>query len=921
MKRLSPALAATLTIFLCAVASAQADPSEYALKEVSASTSTDQAAGHPDFHTFFRLKTEKEEDKNLPSSTQTTLFHLPAGLLGNPTAIPTCSAEQLVTTDVDDPSPSNGCPQDSQVGITEVKLQKNGGFAGFTEPIFNMEPRYGEPARFGFFADVYPIFIDVGLRQGPGEDYGATASVEGISSFIPLLSADTTFWGVPADESHDGERITSYEGFHSNGVPETPTGRRSSSLVPVPLMLNPVRCGEARDVSITAIPYGLPTLHSILTAQMGSGVGCDLLEFKPETAATPTTTAAESPSGLDFELSFPTDGLEHPNLPGEDEQRKAEVTLPEGVTVNPSEAVGLGVCTEADFAKESASSGPNEGCPESSKIGSVTANSPLVDLPAEGSLYIAKPKENPFGSLIALYMVLKIPERGVLVKLVGRVSPDPRTGQLITTFEDIPQLPVKSFELHFREGARAPLVTPSRCGTYETVARFTPWSDPSKVVTTTSTFKIASGVDHGPCPQGTPPFHPGFTAKTLKLNAGSFSPFYMRLTRNDGDQDLTKFSATLPPGMVAKLAGTSECPDAAIEAAKAKSGRQEQQSPSCPASSQIGHVLGGAGVGQVLTYAEGKIYLAGPYQGAPLSVAAIVPAVAGPFDVGTIVTRQALQLNPRTGVVTADGDRSDPIPHILAGIPLKVRDIRVYVDKPDFTLTPTSCDPFQTTAQLWGGGTDVFSSLDDTPHSLADRFQVANCQSLGFKPKLSLKLKGGTKRGSHPALTGTYAPRAGDANLKGLVLRLPRSAFLDQAHIRTICTRVQFAQKSCPQGAIYGHATAYTPLLDQPLSGPVYLRSSNHNLPDFVADLHGLVDVEAVARIDSKAGGIRATFTEVPDAPLSKVVVQMQGQKKGLIVNSTDLCAATHRANLQLEAQNGKRLSARPEMRAGCGGS
>jgi hypothetical protein len=394
----------------------------------------------------------------------------------------------------------------------------------------------------------------------------------------------------------------------------------------------------------------------------------------------------------------------------------------------------------------------------------------------------------------------------------------------------------------------------------------------------------------------------------------------MRLTRNDGDQDLTKFSATLPPGMIAKLAGTSECPDQSIEAAKAKSGRQEQQSPSCPASSQIGHVLGGAGVGQVLTYAEGKIYLAGPYQGAPLSVAAIVPAVAGPFDVGTIVTRQALQLDPRTGVVTADGDRSDPIPHILAGIPLKVRDVRVYVDKPNFTLTPTSCDPFQTTAQIWGGGTDVFSSTDDTPHSLADRFQVANCQSLGFKPRLDLKLKGGTKRGGHPALTGTYTPRAGDANLKGLVLRLPRSAFLDQGHIRTICTRVQFAQKSCPQAAIYGHATAYTPLLDQPLSGPVYLRSSNHNLPDFVAELHGIVDVEAVARIDSKAGGIRATFSEVPDAPLSKVVVQMQGQKKGLIVNSTDLCAKAHRANLQLEAQNGKRLSARPEMRAGCGG-
>jgi len=395
----------------------------------------------------------------------------------------------------------------------------------------------------------------------------------------------------------------------------------------------------------------------------------------------------------------------------------------------------------------------------------------------------------------------------------------------------------------------------------------------------------------------------------------------MFLTRRDGDQDLTKFSATLPPGLVAKLAGLAQCPDAALAAARAKSGRAELAAPSCSDSSRIGGVLAGAGVGQSLTYVPGSLYLAGPYKGAPISVAAIVPAVAGPFDVGAVVTRVALRIDPRTAKVTVDGAASDPIPHILAGIPLKVREIRVMADRPQFSLNPTSCDPAAFDASIWGGGANVFSDLDDSPVSRSARFQAANCSALGFSPQLFLKLKGGVRRGAHPALTGAYRPRAGQANLSDLVLRLPRSAFLDQAHIRTICTRVQFAQHACPAAAIYGQATAYTPLLDQPLSGPVYLRSSDHELPDFVADLHGLIDVEAVARIDSAGGGIRATFADVPDAPLTKVTVSMQGAKKGLIVNSTDLCQAKSRADLRLTAHNAKRSASHPPVRAvGCKG-
>jgi hypothetical protein len=927
MRRCVTALAAVIAA-LALAAGAQADPTEYGIKEVSASVSTPQAGGHPDFTTFFKLKTEGEEGANLPSPTQDATIALPPGLLGNPTAVPPCSAEQLVTTDVEDPSNATGCPQASQVGITEVTVKKEGAVLTFNEPVFNMAPRFGEPARFGFIAVNYPVLVDTVLRDGPGGDYGVTATVEGISSRAPLFSAKTTIWGVPADERHDGERITAYEAIHG-GTPETSTGKRESGLVPVPVMLNPTRCGVAQAVAYGATPYMLPTLHVEAFAPLLPNSGCGLLEFKPDFSVAPTTSQAETGTGLDANLSFPTQGLEHPNLLGEDEQRRVEVTLPEGLTVNPSEAVGLGVCSEADFEAETPSSGPNEGCPESSKIGLVTATSPLLAEPAEGGLYLAKPYQNPAHTLLAIYMVLKIPDRGVVVKLPGKVTPDPQSGQLVVTFGEapyeIPQLPVAAFHLHFREGARAPLVTPPACGTYTGTATFTSWG--GHTATTHPSFEITRGVNGGPCPVA-PPFGPGFEAGSISNAAGSFSPFYMRLTRRDGDQDLTRFSAKLPPGVTAKLADVAECPDAALAAAKAKSGLQEQASPSCPASSEIGHVLAGAGVGEVLTYAEGKLYLAGPYQGAPLSVAAVVPAVAGPFDVGTVVTREALRIDPRTAEVEADGVASDPIPHILAGIPLKVRDVRVYVDRPSFTLNPTSCEPFSTAATIWAGGENVFSGLDDTPHSLSARFQAADCASLGFKPRLLLRLKGGTRRGAFPALHLTYRPRPGDANLAGLALRFPHSEFIEQGHFRTICTRVQFAAgqgfgSRCPAGSVYGHVTVHTPILAEPLSGKVFLRSSNHNLPDVVLALQGPpslpVKVEVPTRIDSVRGGLRATATKLPDVPLSKVVLDMQGGQKGLFVNSTNLCARKHRARLVMGAHNGRRLVVRPALRTSCG--
>jgi hypothetical protein len=392
--------------------------------------------------------------------------------------------------------------------------------------------------------------------------------------------------------------------------------------------------------------------------------------------------------------------------------------------------------------------------------------------------------------------------------------------------------------------------------------------------------------------------------------AGAYTPFVVNLSRQDGSQELKGLNLTLPPGMAAKFAGVAECSDAAIASAEAKTGKQEQAAPSCPASSHLGTVTVGAGAGPSPIYVKGDAYLAGPYKGAPLSMAIITPAVAGPFDLGTVAVRAPLYIDPET----AQGTVKSTFPTILQGIPLDVRSIAVSIDRKDFTLNPTSCEAKAVTGEA------ISTQGQSVP--LNNRFQVGGCQNLGFKPKLSLKLKGGTKRGAHPSLkaTLTYPKGGAYSNIAYAQVALPHSEFLDQGHIGTVCTRVQFAAKQCPAKSVYGYAKAITPLFDQPLEGPVYLRSSNNQLPDLVADLNGQVNVVLDGKNDSIHGGLRNTFQAVPDAPVSKFTLTLKGAKRGLLQNSTDICQGTHKANARFVAHNGKVVVLRPELQAKCKG-
>ncbi len=875
------------------------------------------ASTHPySFTVHFDLNADKTGHSE-GGRMRDVIVDLPPGLIGNPRAVPRCSH-----LDFEGILPA--CPPETQVGVLQATLPGLGLVKG---AIYNLEPPPGVASEFGFNTAEF-LSLQFGSARTE-EGYGL--QVAAINAPVEVTSVTETIWGVPADSSHDIERG---EEAISHGIPMPSTAPLQSYLT------MPASCTQSPQVTFRVNSIQEPDVYSEESANLLDSAGkpltlagCSAVPFDPKISSQPTTKLASNPSGLDFELKLANQSLTSTGGSAETEPRKAVVTLPKGTSVNPSFAEGIATCSEDQYKAEKIDSPAGAGCPEASKLGSVHVLTPLLDEPVEGSLYLAAPYANRFGTLAAMYMVARAPERGILVKQAGKIEFDQSTGQITTTFDDLPPIPFSSFKLHFREGARAPLATPSACGEYQTVAKFTPFSakDDSEAIERTGSFQIEHGPDGGPCPSGgLPPFKPGLIAGSINNAAGRFSPFNVRLFRTDSEQEITRFSIKLPPGIVGKLAGIPFCSDAAIEAAKARTGihggQEEIEHPSCPAASEIGHSLAGSGVGSALAYVPGKLYLAGPYHGSAISLVAITAAKAGPFDLGTVVIRQAFKVDPETGEVFIDATGSDPIPHILKGVPVHLRDIRAYTDRPNFVLNPSSCKRTSTASTLLGSGLDFSSEADDRPVTVSTPFQAADCAALPFKPKLTFKLKGGTNRGAHPALKATLKMNGiGEAGIKRTEVILPSSEFIENAHFNTICTRVQFKQGSvpgekCPAGSIYGKAVAKTPILDSPLAGPVFLRSSEHQLPDVVASLHnGEIDVVLVGKVDSVKGRLRNTFEATPDAPVSSVVVSLQGGKKGLFVNSTNLCKGTHKVEANFTGHNGKQWNKKPELVAtGC---
>ncbi|HYH53802.1 MAG TPA: hypothetical protein VD761_06700 [Solirubrobacterales bacterium] len=867
----------------------------------------------------------------------------PAGLIENPTVVAQCS-QALFNTPRQSPFQESlsgeHCPDDSQVGTIEVEAIRGSAAVTRRFGVFNLAPPPGYPAMLGASPFGVPV-VFVSNVDSSGGEYRLSLDAANISQQLNLARLELSVWGNPWLVGHDRERgnclneVDPDAYFGTDAVLE----REPQTKPPTPPYYTPGTCSVG-DPKVHP-PYAYLTmpascrgpLVSIVTAtawqqpqtvvrnaqsQDEGGqplplAGCGPAGGETEDGtAVPTSDRTGSATGLDFSLvkdqktllwNFTPTGRLIPQIKAPSQVKRAVVTLPEGMTINPSLGAGLGSCSSAQYAAETATAPPGVGCPNNSKIGQMTIDSPLYAAPLEGGIYLAQPDdrrtpgagtENPFDALLAVYLIAKASDRGVIVKLPGQVQLDERTGQIVTVFDGLPQLPYSKLDIRFRDGQRSPLASPRACRAYETTVDLSPWRDPSEVHRNRSVFELSRGIGGGPCPPALSPFAPQSQSGTLNRNAGAHTPFYLRLTRADTDQEITSYSAELPTGLLGNLTGVPYCPEASIAAAAANTGFGETERPSCPDASRIGRTVSGYGLGSVLAYAPGNLYLAGPYNGSSLSIVAVNSATVGPFDLGVIIVRSAIRIDSRTARVWIDSAGSDPIPHIMRGVPIHLRDIRVYIDRPNFTLNPTSCEPSSMQSVLTGAGASFADRADDPSVAVPSPFQVSFCSSLGFAPRIDFRHKGAVKRGAHPTLRTIVRPRPGDANIGRVIATLPPSEFLAQENIKTICGRAAYARRACPPESVYGWARAVTPLMAEPLEGPVVLRASDNSLPDLAAQIRGRgIDIDVVGRIDSVRGRLRVTYDVLPDAPVSRFELTIHGGKKrGLLVNSDNVCKA-----------------------------
>ena len=858
--------------------------------------STTQAGGHPDIRTAFVVS--NHQLINTPQGdcecedAKDVHVHLPAGVIGVPDSMPKCTDAEFGGTQ---------CSPDAQIGLLQVGIGNEpfeGAEAPFLGkiPVYNLVPHPGQAALFGANVSFINAPIYFVFTPRTGGDYGLDERTENIAHpLVALHWADLDIWGVPADPSHLEDRVPKGCNTFTN---EHCYPRAVATVPRRPLTINPTTCGEPLTATIDVIAYDEEATHG--SAPYPATTGCDQLSFNPSLFAEPTAKFTDTASGAEIDLRAPQDLSA--DAPASSAIRNTEITFPEGFSINANGADGKEACTatQARFGTEEAAQ-----CPEASKIGSLTISTASLPGPLHGFLYLGEPLPGE-----RYRLVLVADGFNVHVKLPGTVLPDPATGRLTVVFKDLPQFPFSDFNLHVFGAERGALATPDRCGTFPVNSSFTPWDSLLTDQASVQYFSLGSGPNGTNCPSGARPFSPSFGGGVTDRTAGKHVPFVLRLERADGDQNLKGLDATLPAGLAATLKGVPYCPESALAALADSSylGLAEIVTPACPVASQVGVVTAGAGAGSRPVYVDGKVYLAGPYKGAPLSIEVVIPAVSGPYDLGNIAVRSAVFVDPVTARVTA---KSDPFPQIVGGIPLRARSVQIDLNRGDFILNPTNCDPFSIDATAFGdeGGAVARSS----------RFQVANCADLGYGPKLRLNLTAGVRRRGHPAVHAVLKTKAGEANSRRVKVTLPKGELLDNAHIGTVCTRVQFAAESCPDASRIGVAQADSPLLDKPLSGNVYLRSSSHSLPDLAIDLRGQFHIEVSARIQTIKSRLQTTFDTIPDVPVSEFTLDLLGGKKGLLQNAKGLCGAGKVAKVAMAGQNGRRATSTVPLNPGCG--
>ncbi len=828
------------------------------------------------------------------------ISELPAGLVGNPTPFAQCTDAQFANVPVTPGGQTiNECPAEAAVGVATVTYDEPNasGFNTVTAPIFNMKALAGEPARFGFKAlGIVSAFLNASVRTGG--DYGVDVSSSNILQLSWVLSVKLTFWGVPGDPRHDSQR--GWECLEDFGTCSPPAGS------PPPLLSLPTSCegafastirGDSWASSATPAQQAQPVTFTLPEAIDG----CDRLPFDPSVRVTPDTPAASSPMGLNVDVHVPQSSILDAEGLAQSAVRDITVALPEGVSVNPAGGDGLQACSEPQVGYLAGESSPGRElftpglpepfCPDASKIATVKIKLPILPNPVEGALYLATQNENPFGSLIALYLVAQDPVSGVLVKLAGETQLT-ATGQLIGSFKNSPQAPFEDAEIHFFGGERAPLASPAHCGTYTTNATFTPWSG-NQPVPAESHFEVTSGPNASACPGASLPFTPTLTAGSTNIQAGALTPFTSTITREDGNQALGAVQLHMPPGLSGLLTSVKLCPE------------NQANEGSCPPQSLIGETTVSAGVGSdPVTVTGGRVYITEKYEGAPFGLSIVNPVKAGPFDLENtpqshppcdcIIVRAKIEINPATAeltVTTNPAGQPYSIPSIIQGIPVQIKHVNVTINRPGFTFNPTNCRPLHITATI--------TSQENTLQAQTVPFQAANCATLAFAPKLHFTTNGQTSKQGGASLTTklTYpnTPFGTQTNIAQIKVSLPKALPSRLTTLQKACLAKTFETNpsACPAGSIVGHATAITPLLPVPLQGPAYFVShGGEAFPSLTMVLQGYgitIDLVGTTFIN-KHGITSSTFKTIPDQPVTSFELTLpQGPNSALAAN-TNLC-------------------------------
>ncbi len=858
-----------------------------------------QAGDHPYETTVsYFLNTEEEGESYVPVSnggvkeeTKDFVVDLPPGLVGNPQVVARCTPQRVE---------AEKCPPSTQIGVATTYII-NGALNGnrpfpTIDPIYNVTPEPDEPADFQFNDTGIPVNLAVNVSQETG--YAVRVTVSGVPRIAAVVGVSVTFFGDPQSDPD--------------------VFNQSTGAQPFAFLSNPVDCSAGpltARVSTDSwerpgawLANGSPDLadpnwKTATATVYPSMTGCDLLQFNPSISVVPDTTQADEPTGLTVNVHVPQ-GTGIPPTLATPELKDATVTLPAGMSISPSAADGLQACSDAQFAEASIEPA---ACPDASVLGTVRISTPLLERPLEGQVYLGAPECDPCTSADAadgreLRILLEAAGSGVRIKKEGRVYANPSTGQLTTRFEDDPQLPFENLELHFKGGLRAGLATPQTCGAAATSADLVPWSSPvTPDAVSENSFDVDWDGEGGACPAVTP-FAPSFSAGTSNPNAGQFSPFTMTFGREDRERDLAGIQVQMPPGLLGTLTGIPLC------------GETQASLGTCGEGSRIGSMTVAAGPGAHPFYEQGEIYLTGPYGGAPFGLSIVVPTVAGPFNLGNVVVRAKIDVDPSTAALTVT---SEPFPQIIDGIPLRLRSANVTIDRPGFIFNPTDCAQLHVTATIAGAqGAQV---------QVQAPFAVAGCAGLHFGPTFKASTSGRASRADGASLDARLTfPAGAQSNIAHVKVELPKALPARLTTLQKACTAATFEANpaACPTGSLVGIARATTPVLPVPLTGPAYFVShGGEAFPSLIVVLQGYgVRIDLVgATFISKQGITSSTFDNVPDVQVSSFELYLpEGPDSALAANG-NLCKQKLTMPSTFTAQDGAQLKQNTKIQVtGC---